>query len=91
MTDLGHGVTIEPVMCQCADPEHDHEHPCGLDWRHNRPDGQRCEGGGFIPLNTGHGWSVVNWEPLTLSPSLMCMRPGCGTHGWIRDGKWVPA
>lgn len=24
----------------------------------------------------------------TLSPSFMCH---CGDHGWVRDGKWVPA
>ena len=33
-------------------------------------------------------WTVVSWEPLTLSPSLRC---GCGDHGFIRDGRWVPA
>lgn len=25
---------------------------------------------------------------LTLSPSLLC---GCGDHGFVREGKWVPA
>ena len=34
-------------------------------------------------------WTVESWEPLTLSPSLLCR--ACGCHGWIRDGKWVPA
>jgi hypothetical protein len=34
-------------------------------------------------------WKVESWEPLTLSPSLLCRR--CGDHGHIRDGKWVPA
>lgn len=34
-------------------------------------------------------WQVVSWEPLTLSPSLLCMR--CGDHGFVREGKWVPA
>lgn len=34
-------------------------------------------------------WKVKSWEPLTLSPSLLCIR--CGDHGFIRDGKWVPA
>lgn len=32
-------------------------------------------------------WSVLAWEPLTLSPSVLCR--GCGSHGWIRDGRWV--
>lgn len=88
--DLGHGVWIATIHCNC-ESEHDHTHPCGLTWSHRRPDGLLCEGGGFIPLNTTHGWKVESWEPLTLSPSLLCMRKECGTHGFIREGKWVPA
>ena len=34
-------------------------------------------------------WEVVSWEPLTLAPSLLCRL--CGDHGFIRDGRWVPA
>lgn len=34
-------------------------------------------------------WTVESWEPLTLSPSLLCRR--CGDHGFIRAGKWVTA
>ena len=30
---------------------------------------------------------VDQWEPLTLSPSLVCV--GCGRVGWIRDGQWI--
>lgn len=33
-------------------------------------------------------WTVDVVEPLTLSPSILC---GCGDHGYIRDGRWVPA
>jgi hypothetical protein len=33
-------------------------------------------------------WDVLSGEPLTLSPSLLCH---CGDHGYIRDGRWVPA
>ncbi|MDE2101836.1 MAG: hypothetical protein KGL39_31610 [Patescibacteria group bacterium] len=33
-------------------------------------------------------WQVTSYEPLTISPSVLC---GCGDHGFIRDGKWVPA
>ena len=40
-------------------------------------------------LNTAHAtWRVESWEPLTLSPSLLC---SCGDHGFIRNGKWVRA
>jgi hypothetical protein len=33
-------------------------------------------------------WQVVQWEPLTLEPSILCE---CGFHGYIREGRWVPA
>lgn len=42
-----------------------------------------------LPISLTEGWVVVHAEPLTVSPSIMCMK--CGTHGWIRDGKWVNA
>lgn len=32
-------------------------------------------------------WDVTSWEPLTLSPSLLCRL--CGWHVFIRDGKVV--
>lgn len=34
-------------------------------------------------------WDVISWEPLTLSPSIQ--RKECNCHGFIREGKWVPA
>lgn len=34
-------------------------------------------------------WDVESFSPLTLSPSILCR--GCGNHGYIREGKWVPA
>jgi hypothetical protein len=60
---------------------------------HTRPDdGRPCSG--FV---TFHGlvqdalsdrpkWDVKSWEPLTLSPSVLCSI--CGDHGWIRGGLW---
>lgn len=33
-------------------------------------------------------WTVESWDPLTVSPSLLCH---CGDHGFIREGKWVVA
>jgi hypothetical protein len=69
----------------------------GIDYYHKTPEGKPC--GGFITI-TGSAWakefspgSIVTWElvsadPLTLSPSLLCE---CGDHGFIREGKWVPA
>lgn len=34
-------------------------------------------------------WQVESWDPLTVSPSLLC--GACGNHGWIRSGAWVSA
>jgi hypothetical protein len=60
---------------------------------HLTPDGKLCEGGIIFdtPLTEANGdntpkWTVESWDPLTLSPSLLCQ---CGDHGYIRDGKWV--
>jgi hypothetical protein len=36
-------------------------------------------------------WTVVSLEPLELAPSIACTSPGCGSHGYIRDGRWVDA
>lgn len=33
-------------------------------------------------------WQVVSWEPLTLTPSLLCLE--CGDHGFVRGGRWDP-
>ena len=33
-------------------------------------------------------WQVQSWDPLTISPSVLC---DCGDHGFIREGRWVPA
>lgn len=37
----------------------------------------------------GPRWTVEQWEPLTLSPSIL--RRECGCHGFIRNGRWVAA
>lgn len=91
--DIGHGVEIELVHSQLAGGA-----VVGLDYTHPRPDGTRCAG--FLYFDTppvreafepaaSAMWTVEQQDPLTLSPSLLCR--GCGHHGWIRDGRWVPA
>lgn len=37
----------------------------------------------------GPRWKVEAPDPLTVSPSILCRT--CGHHGFIRNGKWVPA
>lgn len=61
---------------------------------HPRPDGNGyCVGSvtfrseSSLKLEPGRPmWNVECWEPLTLSPSLLCR--SCGSHGFIRNGKW---
>jgi len=64
---------------------------------HPRPDGQgQCEGAVTFdgPAQrqlrpNAPRWTVESWEPLTLSPSILCKL--CGNHGYIREGRWIPA
>jgi hypothetical protein len=68
--------------------------PSGADVEHLRPDGKPCIGWvafdvaahEFLPAE--RKWQVESWEPLTLSPSLLC---GCGDHGFVRSGRWAAA
>lgn len=73
------------------------ESPAELWWSHtcNRPDLVADPTGGTyrrasqLPVNLTRGWVIECAEPLTVSPSILCIR--CRTHGFIRDGRWVPA
>ena len=69
----------------------------GANVAHKKPDGTTCDS--FIAF-AGRSWAqafngnittcdVLQDEPLTLSPSLLCR--ACGDHGFIREGKWVRA
>jgi hypothetical protein len=87
--DLGRGVTARFVSWQGYDP-------VGLIETHHRPDGAACSASilfdlpGIAEAFPGRAvWTVPTLDPLTLSPSLRC--PRCGNHGWITDGRWVPA
>lgn len=88
VTDLGHGVRIRFTT--------HHGVTAGLIESHPRPDtGERCSGAiTFDLVETVHlehraRWRVITRDPLTLNPSVMCRT--CGHHGWIRNGRWVPA
>jgi hypothetical protein len=56
---------------------------------HNASDGHQCSSPRTIDVTSGSHHHVVQEEPLTLAPSLLCEQ--CGWHGFVRDGKWVPA
>jgi hypothetical protein len=43
----------------------------------------------MLPRGKEKCWTVVQREPLTLVPSILCL--ACGTHGFITNGVWVSA
>lgn len=45
---------------------------------------------GWIDITSGRRHRVESRDPLTLAPSILCAQ-GCGFHGFVRDGHWVPA
>ena len=79
--------------------------PAGINVGHTHSDGQECLG--WVPFRGSawskefetkpdgtrnenyQCWDVLSVEPLTLSPSIK--RRGCGDHGHIKQGRWVPA
>lgn len=85
--DIGHGSSITFVEYEGQ--------IVGINEAHKNKDGQVCLG--FVlfadtPASVTSGapqWHVESANPLTLSPSILCR--SCGNHGFIREGKWVPA
>lgn len=75
--DIGHGVSVQLsyIDGELHGAAYWHE-PCGRSWISVRPAWK-------------DGWDVLQLDPLTLSPSLLCRH--CGHHGFIREGRWVPA
>lgn len=68
----------------------------GMTIYHTNPAGEPCAGFTTfasdvqrrIEPNRPNTWTVESWDPLTISPSVLC---SCGDHGFIRGGRWVPA
>lgn len=67
----------------------------GMTIHHTSPAGSPCAG--FVTFAgdvqrevspASAAWTVESWDPLTLSPSVLC---SCGDHGFIREGRWVRA
>lgn len=85
--DIGDGNRIRRVYC---DGKLD-----ALDWQHGCA--SPCDD--FIPLNNTsrfnqarkNSWEIQSENPLTISPSLLCTDPRCNRHGFIREGRWIPA
>jgi hypothetical protein len=89
-TDIGDGHRVKFYTSG------DDSTPIGLIAFHSNALGALCSGGSVlfdVPANA-HApddvrWQVISLQPLTLSPSLLCLL--CGDHGWIREGAWLRA
>lgn len=44
---------------------------------------------GTVPITGPRAWQVVQENPLTLAPSIHCVDHG--THGFVREGRWISA
>jgi hypothetical protein len=63
----------------------------GMFVSHRRPSGEECCGSVQFDVPEAEGlkgprWQVESWDPLTISPSILC--GSCGHHGYIRQGRW---
>ena len=102
VVDLGHGHTLQILGWapdRALNPQYegipDVERYAAI-VEHPTPAGEQCASGVTFDSETARRiepgkamWTVESWEPLTLSPSLLCLR--CGDHGFVRDGRWVVA
>ena len=71
----------------------DHHWGLSLRWNHNCIDnnGVKFRNNSSIPVEVEHPkhWDLVSVDPVTVSPSILCMR--CNCHGFVTNGKWVSA
>lgn len=87
LVDLGHDVRIMFTV------RRDGGLRIGFTESHRAPDGRECAGSVTFDVPEAEGlpgprWTVESWDPLTISPSILC---SCGHHGFVREGRWVPA
>jgi hypothetical protein len=86
LLDLGSGVTLEWTY-------HEPEGRVGYILDHPKAENEsgRCGGAGWVNPEyepTRPHWTISSEDPLTMSPSFLCH---CGFHGFVTNGKWVPA
>jgi hypothetical protein len=99
--DLGHGHTLRYFSWapeRDINPQYDgipDEPQAGAILDHLKPDGSTCSGAVTFDTPTmqrvspnANRWTVESWDPLTLSPSVLCRT--CGDHGHVREGRWEP-
>lgn len=89
--DLGHDVRIMLTHRSVGDGP---SAPVGFIESHPTPEGRGCSGQVVFDVPAAEGlsgprWTLHSLEPLHVEPSVLCR--GCGHHGWVRNGAWVPA
>lgn len=78
---------IDPFGLILYHPRPDDSRECASSLDVDTPERQQAMAAGRWPPRPV--WQVLSLDPLTLSPSTRCR--ACGLHGFIRDGRWVPA
>lgn len=98
--DLGGGRILKWVVFSEDDvigATERHPRAKDVEWANGKVDkaGEPCDGMMYFdvpelpPPWKPIAWKVESWDPLTISPSVLCTL--CGNHGFIREGKWIPA
>lgn len=92
--ELGHGHIGTYISAQ-PNPDRPEIERYGMLLKHSTPEGNACMGTVVFASDTAREaepgkdvWEVESWVPLTLSPSILC---SCGDHGWVKEGRWIPA
>lgn len=89
--DLGEGIYLEREECEHGTSGYWFVHPTDDGPELSATPG-KCVG--LVSTCPHHEhlngpWTIEAVEPLTLSPSILCRQHG--THGFVRNGEWVPA
>lgn len=61
-----------------------------LEVHHSLAEMDGRHGLGWIDVTSGTKHRIVTLDPLTIVASILCAQ-GCGFHGFITNGHWVPA
>lgn len=82
--DLGNNVSVSMHTCR----HRDDWSGCIVEFHDMTPS---CDGAiSWCSECSGQAWNLISLEPLHVEPSVAC-REHPHHHGFIRDGKWIPA
>ena len=94
--DIGHGLTAALRLSEKF-PDLEDGVPVGVLLTHScaKRNGEAVQD--FIPLKypglspfaAEKNWDLINKDPISIQPSVAYTC--CGVHGFLTDGKWVPA